>query len=131
MIELLREEVLKEKQIDTTIGTVIPTESKLQETKYLHRVLDGVRKFKEYFEDDKEKLKEDQVTQTILKHLDHEEDLLFYGKDGAKLMLNTLSDVIDMISSNIPINGTRMTRSGMEHQQLYVLQIFMERNLLL
>ena len=110
MIELLREELLKEKQIDTTIGTVIPTESKLQETKHLHRVLDGVRKFKEYFEDDKEKLKEDQVTQTILKHLDHEEDLLFYGKDGAKLMLNTLSDVIDMISSNIPINGTRMTR---------------------
>ena len=59
MIELLREELLKEKQIDTTIGTVIPTESKLQETKHLHRVLDGVRKFKEYFEDDKEKLKED------------------------------------------------------------------------
>ena len=31
MIELLREELLKEKQIDTTIGTVIPTESKLQD----------------------------------------------------------------------------------------------------
>lgn len=53
---------------------------------------------------------EKQITPAILKHMDHQEDLLYYGPDGAEMLLNTIEDVFSFLKSDIPEHGSKITQ---------------------
>lgn len=50
------------------------------------------------------------ITSVILKHMEHQEDLLYYGKDGAQMLFDTLEDVFSYLKSDIPQHGTKLTQ---------------------
>lgn len=56
------------------------------------------------------KFNEKQVTPSILRHMDHQEDLLYYGKDGAQMLLDTIEDTFSFLKSDIPEHGSKITQ---------------------
>ena len=54
-------------------------------------------------------LLEKQITPAILKHMDHQEDLLYYGPDGAQMLIETLEDTFSFLKSDVPEHGSKIT----------------------
>jgi len=53
---------------------------------------------------------EAQVTPAVLKHMDHQEDLVYYGEMGVHMLIDTLEDVYSYLTSNVPSHGSRITQ---------------------
>lgn len=48
------------------------------------------------------RLKEDNITGNVLKHMIHSEDLILTGKSGSKLLLRTFRDIFNALKGNTP-----------------------------
>lgn len=54
-------------------------------------------------------IKESTITPQVLKHMDHLEDLIYYGKNGAEMAFNILEDVFSLLKSEVPPHGSKVS----------------------